>query len=505
MNKTTTFFTLTILALCFAILGFVSLSLSGKNLQITDLTISEQRLVNQLDSLTNSNQELTNLNDYYKLQLEDVGVKIEVLQSELETNRTLLEQIKEEAAVSEDTIVLLQTTITNLNELIADKTATITELNDVIANNTLVIAELNTTIDELVLKLNGKNALYQKLLAREITSLTASDFEGVTKIGPYAFYNLEGLENVEFSNDVVTIANNAFSNCANLESVVLGNSVATIGNYAFEGCNNLSSVKITAALKTLGDSAFVGNQTFNPADYSIIFNSNLTAFNTDPETNNGLVDLSYIESIGDNCFNNRTGFDSIKINNNIVWGEGDYSPFQRDDFQSIEYQTSGEGYTFNNGTLTLLDGFTSFAGFTHLATFIQYIDWGNSYVEKITQQPFAWATSLKELDLPEGVTSLEYHSLSLCKNLESITLPSTITRMYHWEPSENKIKTITIKAATPPTWTVNSNLESDILESLEAIYVPANSVTRYKSANVFSNYSDKIFAIDEIIEELDVA
>ena len=465
----------------------------------TNLAATNEELIEQLNVLTESNNKMYRLNEQYVAKLQSSNAVIEELKAELQTNKDLVEELLANADVSEETIAELQTNINTLNELINDKDLTIESLEEVIALNNSTIESLQNDVDELVLKLNEKNALYQKLLAREITSLTASDFEGVTKIGPYAFYNLEGLESVEFSNDVVTIANNAFSNCANLETVVLGNSVATIGNYAFEGCNNLSSVKITAALKTLGDSAFVGNQTFNPADYSIIFNSNLTAFNTDPETNNGLVDLSYIESIGDNCFNNRTGLDSIKINNNIVWGEGDYSPFQRDDFQSIEYQTSGEGYTFNNGTLTLLDGFTSFAGFTHLATFIQYIDWGNSYVEKIIQQPFAWATSLKELDLPEGVTSLEYHSLSLCKNLESITLPSTITRMYHWEPSENKIKTITIKAVTPPTWTVNSDLESDILESLEAIYVPANSVTRYKSANVFSNYSDKIFAIDEII------
>lgn len=463
----------------------------------TNLAATNEELIEQLDVLTESNNKMYSLNEQYVAKLQSSNAVIEELKAELQTNKDLVEELLANADVSEETIAELQANINTLNELINDKDLSIESLEEVIALNNSTIESLQEDVDELVLKLNEKNALYQKLLAREITFLTASDFEGVTKIGPYAFYNLEGLESVEFSNDVVTIANNAFSNCANLESVVLGNSVATIGNYAFEGCNNLSSVKITAALKTLGDSAFVGNQTFNPSGYSIIFNSNLTAFNTDPETNNGLVDLSYIESIGDNCFNSRTGFDSIKINNNIVWGEGDYSPFQRDDFQSIEYQTSGEGYTFNNGTLTLLDGFTSFAGFTHLATFIQYIDWGNSYVEKITQQPFAWATSLKELDLPEGVTSLEYHSLSLCKNLESITLPSTITRMYHWEPSENKIKTITIKAATPPTWTVNSNLESDILESLEAIYVPANSVTRYKSANVFSNYSDKIFAITE--------
>lgn len=463
----------------------------------TNLAATNEELIEQLNVLTESNNKMYRLNEQYVAKLQSSNAVIEELKAELQTNKDLVEELLANADVSEETIAELQTNINTLNELINNKDLTIESLEEVIALNNSTIESLQNDVDELVLKLNEKNALYQKLLAREITSLTASDFEGVTKIGPYAFYNLEGLESVEFSNDVVTIANNAFSNCANLETVVLGNSVATIGNYAFEGCNNLSSVKITAALKTLGDSAFVGNQTFNPSDYSIIFNSNLTAFNTDPETNNGLVDLSYIESIGDNCFNNRTGFDSIKINNNIEWGESDYSPFQRDDFQSVEYQTSGESYTFNNGMLTLLDGFTSFAGFTHLATFIQYIDWGNCYVERITEQPFAWATSLKELDLPEGVTSLEYHSLSLCKNLESITLPSTITRMYHWEPSENKIKTITIKAATPPTWTINSNLESDILESLEAIYVPANSVTRYKSANVFSNYSDKIFAIPE--------
>ena len=383
MNKTTTFFTLTILALCFAILGFVSLSLSGKNLQITDLTISEQRLVNQLDSLTNSNQELTNLNDYYKLQLEDVGVKIEVLQSELETNRTLLEQIKEEAAVSEDTIVLLQTTITNLNELIADKTATITELNDVIANNTLVIAELNTTIDELVADLNASNELYKQLINGSITELKAENFQGVTKIRPYAFYNCTNLTSVTLPNTVTVIDKSAFSGCSKLTSIDFSNNLQTIGNSAFYKCYRLDFEEFPSNLKTVDDSAFYGCESLSHANL--------------PDS---------VTTLGSTVFQSCYDIAEIHIPTGISV------------LENAVYQNTAITEVFIPTNIADFQSFSHFSGCSKLET-VTFED--GIQVEDLPNNMFMNCTSLESIEIPASVKSLGISAFNGCTNLTNVT------------------------------------------------------------------------------------
>ncbi len=49
--------------------------------------------------------------------------------------------------------------------------------------------------------------------------------EGVTEIGTYAFYDLDGLTSVTLPNSLTTIKNSAFSNCDSLESITIPDNV----------------------------------------------------------------------------------------------------------------------------------------------------------------------------------------------------------------------------------------------------------------------------------------
>ena len=64
----------------------------------------------------------------------------------------------------------------------------------------------------------------------------------VTSIGTFAFWNCFRLTSVTIGDSVTSIGDCAFSQCYRLTSVVLGNSVTSIGSYAFDYCDTLAEV-----------------------------------------------------------------------------------------------------------------------------------------------------------------------------------------------------------------------------------------------------------------------
>lgn len=82
--------------------------------------------------------------------------------------------------------------------------------------------------------------------------------DGLTSIGPYAFYDCNGLTSISIPNSVKSIGNYAFWKCSGLTSVSVSNSVTSIGDEAFLDCSGLSSVTIPNSVTSIGDGVFRG-------------------------------------------------------------------------------------------------------------------------------------------------------------------------------------------------------------------------------------------------------
>ena len=158
----------------------------------------------------------------------------------------------------------------------------------------------------------------------------------------------------------------------------------------------------------------------------------------------------------------------------------------------------------SQGSLTDLD----LAGATYTGTnaanivYIEHLG-GNSTLQtlKLPQgvtgigyKSFLACSALTSVDLPDGLTSIESYAFLHCSALTSITLPASLTsiglRAFRFCRS---LKTVTCLAATPP------GLGTDAFENcdaLTAIQVPAESVDAYQAASEWSNYADKIVAIE---------
>ena len=64
--------------------------------------------------------------------------------------------------------------------------------------------------------------------------------DGVTTIGPSAFFVCSNLTSVTIGVSVTTIGDSAFAHCISLTSITIPDSVTTIGDHAFRNCSSLS-------------------------------------------------------------------------------------------------------------------------------------------------------------------------------------------------------------------------------------------------------------------------
>lgn len=134
----------------------------------------------------------------------------------------------------------------------------------------------------------------------------------------------------------------------------------------------------------------------------------------------------------------------------------------------------------------------------------------------ISKEAFSRCTSLVSFDMPNAVTDLGNSCFSLCENLEQINLSTSLTNLPNSSFANcTKLQTIDIpsgvssmgagvlsnctslhtiisRATTPPTLQANSLYN---VPATCPIYVPAESVEAYKTANNWSARADYIQAI----------
>lgn len=92
--------------------------------------------------------------------------------------------------------------------------------------------------------------------------------ETVTIIENSAFYKCVCLEEVIFTNGLVSIGEDAFSHCEALKECNLPNSLGMIENFAFAHCTSLKTVRIPKELKEIPTYAFSGCTALTKIDFS---------------------------------------------------------------------------------------------------------------------------------------------------------------------------------------------------------------------------------------------
>ena len=251
----------------------------------------------------------------------------------------------------------------------------------------------------------------------------------VTKIGDFAFCACQDLTRISIPNTATLIDEYAFAACTSLLEVVIGSGVKDIGRYAFRDCYHLHKINIPESVTSIKNYAF--------------WNCSLSEINLP----------SKLTSIGDEAFSG-TPITSITIPDSVV--------------------EIGNGVFCNCYDLSAFYG--KFASEDNRCLIVDGVL--NSFAPK----------GLASYTITDSVTKIGVRAFESCDKLESVTIPDGVIKIemgafYGCE----SLKTVYCKGTTPPF------LDVDIFDdtpSLDAIYVPMNSVDAYKLA--WSPYAELI-------------
>lgn len=114
-------------------------------------------------------------------------------------------------------------------------------------------------------------------------------------------------------------------------------------------------------------------------------------------------------------------------------------------------------------------------------------------VASINQWVFYYCTSLTSVTIPNSVTSIDLYAFYHCDSLTSIDIPNSVTSIGEQVFGYcSGLTSVTIEATTPPTLGSNAFRNTPIASGTGTIYVPASSVSAYKSASGWSEYASRI-------------
>ena len=366
-----------------------------------------------------------------------------------------------------------------------------------------------TSSDEKIITPNKTDVFGANIVSNEyVDGQGIITFDGdVTSIGDHAFIDCSTLTAIKIPDSVTSIGGWAFEDCSELSSIEIPERVTNIGYCAFYGCSGLKSIELPNCLESIAESAFVNCSSLT----SFVFPDSLT-------------------SIGNDAFYNCRGLTSIEIPPSLTTING--TPFRYcSGLESIRVQTGNPKYDSRNNCNAIIEtqtntlilgckntaipnsieiiGQFAFIGSALTSViipssvttigFYAYADCRNlasiiipSSVTIIKAGAFHLCTNLKSITLASSITSIEEYAFQYCYALTSIELPSSVTSIGKGAFERcSALASFTIFATIPPV--VGESLFIDTNDF--PIFVPAESVDIYKSAENWSDYADRIQAI----------
>ena len=277
----------------------------------------------------------------------------------------------------------------------------------------------------------------------------------VTMIPGSMFNGCSSLKAVKNTRNVTYIYGSAFQSCNNLMELDLG--LCEIDYQAFYGCSKLQSIGGSAKCTSVSDWAFGGCSNLEKVDLSMCTSVGSCAFN----------DCSSLQSIGnprftsipDNAFSGCSNLENIDLSVCTSVGTNAFSGCSKLQYVNISKCTYIGNYAFNGcSSITEVD---------------------LSACKSLGNDAF-WGSSISKVSLPATLKSMGYQCFD---NVKEYTFNGTQPAvLYEQLSSESN----------------NSHPAFDGASYI--IRVPESAVDAYKAADVWKNYTDKIFSISDQLD-----
>ena len=236
--------------------------------------------------------------------------------------------------------------------------------------------------------------------------------KGVTSIGNFAFYGLNGITEISLPKGMEIIGDYAFKGCTALEKAELPKNLWKIGESAFYGCVSLKEMNMPDTITVMGAYAFKGCTGMEKLHISTgLVGLNEAAFYGCSSLKEITVPDS-IKRIDGYVFKNCSGVTEVKLSENLV--------------------KLGESAFYGCSSLVILEipkGVTVIGGYTFKnCTSLQTVTLPSD-LERSGEAAFYGCTSLEKIEIPDKVSRIDSYAFKNCAALKEVKLPAALNKI----------------------------------------------------------------------------
>lgn len=256
--------------------------------------------------------------------------------------------------------------------------------------------------------------------------------KGVTRIGSYAFCDLEKVTELSLPEGLETIGWASFRECKSLKNLILPLEIKIIGGGAFQGCESLTSVTVPQNVKALEYAVFKNCKQLKtvtlPAELEKI---GVSAFNGCSELKVMNIPKGLLE-LCDNAFANCTKLENLTI------------PAEIRELPSGLLRDCTSLSSVTLPTEMTIIGDEAFAGCKRLSVVLL-----PKSLTTVGEAAFADCTALTGLELPESLETIGNRAFSGCIKLDSVKMGEKVTTIGDEAFAGSGLKTVSFIGNAP--------------------------------------------------------